>query len=113
MPLLVTARIALGLGEAAVFPASMNMIGRHVPVLQRSRAVALVTSSLYAGTVFALPVTGWLVQSYGWPVPFFIFGAIGLLWAMAWFARAEVGSNIEAPASAEPTPVRDSASKEL
>jgi ACS family sodium-dependent inorganic phosphate cotransporter len=61
LPLLVTARIALGLGEAAVFPASMNMIGRRVPVLQRSRAVALVTSSLYAGTVFALPVTGWLV----------------------------------------------------
>jgi ACS family sodium-dependent inorganic phosphate cotransporter len=105
LPLLVTARIALGLGEAAVFPASMNLIGRRVPVLQRSRAVALVTSSLYAGTVFALPVTGWLVQSYGWPVPFFLFGAIGLLWAMAWFVRAEVGSNIEAPASAEPTPI--------
>ena len=105
LPLLVTARIALGLGEAAVFPASMNMIGRRVPVLQRSRAVALVTSSLYAGTVFALPVTGWLVQSYGWPVPFFLFGAIGLLWATVWFARVEVGSDIEAPASAEPTPI--------
>jgi len=105
LPLLVTARIALGLGEAAVFPASMNMIGRRVPVLQRSRAVALVTSSLYAGTVFALPVTGWLVQSYGWPVPFYLFGAIGLLWATAWFARVEVGSDIEAPASAELTPI--------
>jgi ACS family sodium-dependent inorganic phosphate cotransporter len=105
LPLLVTARIALGLGEAAVFPASMNMIGRRVPVLQRSRAVALVTSSLYAGTVFALPVTVWLVQSYGGPVPFFLFGAIGLLWATAWFARVEVGSDIEAPASAEPTPI--------
>ena len=58
LPLLVTARIALGLGEAAVFPASMNIIGRHVPVLQRSRAVASVTSSLYAGgrIGFAEPV---------------------------------------------------------
>ncbi len=105
LPLLVAARIALGLGEAAVFPASMNMIGRCVPVSQRSRAVALVTSSLYAGTVFALPVTGWLVQSYGWPVPFLLFGAIGLVWAAAWFANVEAGSRIEAPASAEPIPI--------
>ncbi len=30
LPLLVTARIALGLGEAAVFPAPMNSIGRRV-----------------------------------------------------------------------------------
>src|SRR3984893_13698558 len=47
LPVLVSARVALGLGEAAVFPASMNMIGRCVPVLERSRAVAAVTSSLY------------------------------------------------------------------
>ncbi len=105
LPLLVSVRIALGLGEAAVFPASLNMIGRFVPVPQRSRAVALIASSLYAGTVFALPVTGWLVQSYGWPVPFYLFGGVGFLWAVAWFARTEVGSNIEKPVSAELKPI--------
>src|ERR1700686_1017741 len=47
LPLLVMARIALGFGEAAVFPASFNVIGRSVPPLQRSRAVALITSSLH------------------------------------------------------------------
>ncbi len=101
LPLLVSARVALGLGEAAVFPASLNIIGRHVPILQRSRAVALISSALYAGTVFALPVTGWLVQSYGWPVPFYLFGAIGFLWAMVWFARAETGAHIAAPTLAD------------
>jgi len=39
LPALVIARMALGLGEAAVFPASINLIGRWVPELQRSRAV--------------------------------------------------------------------------
>jgi ACS family sodium-dependent inorganic phosphate cotransporter len=105
LPVLVSARVALGLGEAAVFPASMNMIGRCVPVLERSRAVAAVTSSVYAGTVFALPVTGWLVQSYGWPVPFYAYGAIGLLWAVTWFARVERGSASQPPVSATPTPI--------
>jgi ACS family sodium-dependent inorganic phosphate cotransporter len=104
LPLLVSARVALGLGEAAVFPASMNMIGRCVPVLERSSAVAAVTSSVYAGTVFALPVTGWLVQSYGWPVPFYVYGAIGLLWAVTWFARVEGGS-ARPPVAATPTPI--------
>ena len=42
---LVLARIGLGMGEAAVFPACINMIGRWVPPLQRSGAVALVTSA--------------------------------------------------------------------
>jgi ACS family sodium-dependent inorganic phosphate cotransporter len=102
LPLLVVARIALGLGEAAVFPASINLIGRFVPVLQRSRAVALLASSIYAGTVFALPVTGWLVQSYGWPVPFYLFGAVGLLWAIAWFSRVGQGESVAGPASRTP-----------
>lgn len=85
---LVAARIALGLGEAAVFPASMNMIGRWVPEAHRSRATAAVVSAVSLGTVFALPVTGWLVHDFGWPMPFYVFGAIGLVWYAAWHVHA-------------------------
>jgi ACS family sodium-dependent inorganic phosphate cotransporter len=31
-----------------------------------------------------LPVTGWLVREYGWALPFYLFGAIGLVWYAAW-----------------------------
>ncbi len=89
---LVVARMALGLGEAAVFPASMNMISRWVPPERRSRATALVISAISLGTVFALPVTGWLVRSYGWPMPFYLFGALGLVWYAAWHLLARDGS---------------------
>jgi len=85
LPALVIARMALGLGEAAVFPASINLIGRWVPELQRSRAVGLLASSLYLGTVFSLPVTGWLIRDFGWPMPFYAFGVIGLIWSLVWF----------------------------
>src|SRR6202035_2080807 len=98
LPLLVAARIALGLGEAAVFPASLNMISRWVPPVQRSRAVTLLTSTLSIATVFALPVTGWIVRGYGWPVPFYAFGAVGLLWAGAWCTRVSGGWGTEVPA---------------
>ena len=92
---LIAARIALGLGEAAVFPATINMIGRWVPAQNRSRAVAMCTSALSLGTLFALPATGWLVRSYGWPTPFYAFGVLGIFWAIAWFARVSGGQGAE------------------
>ena len=88
---LIAARIALGIGEAAVFPASVNMIGRWVPAANRSRAVALFTSALSVGTMISLPVTGWLVRDHGWPMPFYAFGALGLIWAVVWFTTVSSG----------------------
>lgn len=96
---LIVARIALGLGEAAVFPASINMIGRWVPAERRSRAVAMLGSGLSLGTLVALPVTGWLVRSHGWPSPFYIFGALGLVWAIPWFFGVGSGRGVEAEAA--------------
>jgi MFS transporter, ACS family, solute carrier family 17 (sodium-dependent inorganic phosphate cotransporter), other len=94
LSVLVLARIALGLGEAVVFPACINMVGRWVPPAHRSRAVALFTSGLSLGTVFSLPVTGWLVRDFGWPVPFYAFGALGLVWALVWFTRVGGGRGV-------------------
>ena len=105
---LITARIALGLGEAAVFPASVNMIGRWVPAAKRSRATALFTSALSIGTMFSLPITGWLVRDYGWPVPFYAFGAVGLVWAVAWFTMVSSGRSpdVEPPVTDRTIPWR-------
>jgi ACS family sodium-dependent inorganic phosphate cotransporter len=103
--MLVMARIALGLGEAAVFPASINMIGRWVPPELRSRAVALFSSSLFIGTMFALPVTGWLLKQYGWPLPFYAFGLVGLVWAVIWFSTVDGGYGIQPPAATAKEPV--------
>jgi len=100
---LIAARIALGLGEAAVFPASINMMGRWVPPAARSRAVALFTSGLSLGTLFSLPITGWLVRAYGWPVPFYLFGVVGLGWAVVWFARVGSGRSPDVEPELPPT----------
>jgi len=101
LPMLIAARITMGLGEAAVFPAAMNMIARWVPVTERSRAVGLLFSGLSFGTLFALPATGWLVRQYGWPSAFHLFGAVGLVWGVAWF----VGVRGEPEVSQEQSPV--------
>ena len=92
---LIAARIALGLGEAAVFPSTVNMIGRWVPAQGRTRAMAFATSGISMGTLIALPLTAYLVRSYGWPMPFYLFGALGLVWAVLWFVFVGEGRGVE------------------
>ena len=94
LPMLIASRIALGLGEAAVFPASINMLARWVPVASRSRATAFFSSGLSLGTMVSFPLTGWLVRDFGWPVPFYLFGAVGFVWAAVWFTKVGSGRGI-------------------
>lgn len=95
-PTLIATRIALGMGEAAVFPASMNMLDRWAPPASRSRATAAFVSALSIGTVISLPVTGWLVRGYGWGTPFYVFGALGIVWAAFWYAKISHGRGPDA-----------------
>jgi ACS family sodium-dependent inorganic phosphate cotransporter len=82
---LIVARVALGLGEAATFPAIYNLYGRWVPAEERTRAVSLMVSAIPIGTLFALMTTGWIIAHFGWPMVFYLFGALGIGWALLWY----------------------------
>ena len=87
-PLLIAARIGMGMGEAAMFPAAVHMIGIWTVGLERDRGNSMVYSGIPLGTVIGLAVTGWIVGHYDWPMAFYVFGAVGFLWAIAWFTIA-------------------------
>ena len=87
LPLLIATRIAMGLGEAAMFPGTYTLFSRWVPTAERSRAVALIVSGIPLGTLFALTTTGWLVTQHGWSSVFYLFGSFGILWALVWYTR--------------------------
>ena len=82
--LLIMARVFLGLGEGPAYPASYNLIHGWIPVEERSRAVALISAAAAVGTVFALLVTGKLMEAFGWPLVFYLFGSAGMVWAAFW-----------------------------
>jgi len=69
-----------------------------VPPSGRSRAVSLLTSTLSLGTVFSLIVTGWLIQHYGWELPFYAFGLVGFVWAVLWYWLVRGGTAVESDA---------------
>lgn len=86
---LLAARIGMGIGEAAMFPATFELYGRWVPAAERTRAVAWLYSGIPLGTLIGLMATGWIVGRFGWPTAFYVFGAAGLLWVGAWFRQVQ------------------------
>jgi ACS family sodium-dependent inorganic phosphate cotransporter len=84
---LIAARIGLGIGEAAVMPATFELFGRWVPANERSRAVTRFLSGIPIGQVVGFMLTGWLTSRYGWPTSFYVFGAIGFVWTALWLVR--------------------------
>lgn len=81
---LIAARVAMGLGEGVSFPSIYALYSRWIPATERSRAVGLNFSAIPLGTVFALVMTPWIIEHFGWPWVFYSFGALGLVWVAAW-----------------------------
>jgi ACS family hexuronate transporter-like MFS transporter len=78
------ARFALGLGEAANFPAAIKAVAEWFPKRERAFATGLFNSGTNIGAVVAPLVVPPLAALYGWPAAFLVTGAIGLLWLLLW-----------------------------
>jgi ACS family sodium-dependent inorganic phosphate cotransporter len=91
LPVLIVARVAMGAGEAATFPAAYSLFARWVPTAERSRVVSLMLSGIPLGTLFAVSVSGWIIVGHGWPAVFYLFGALGLVWSVLWFSLVQKG----------------------
>lgn len=85
--MLVAVRVGLGVGEAAVLPAVYELFRRWVPAAERSRAVTRFLSGIPLGQIVGFGLTGWLMNRYGWPASFYVFGALGVAWTAVWLAR--------------------------
>ena len=57
---------------------------RWAPPLERSRMASIAFAGNYAGTVISMPLSGILANSLGWEYIFYIFGALGCVWFVAW-----------------------------
>jgi len=87
-PVLIGARILMGLGEGVAFPATYNLLGRWVPVKERSRAASFNLSAIALGTLFAVSTTPFIVLAFGWPAVFYAFGGVGFVWFLFWWPLA-------------------------
>jgi MFS transporter, ACS family, D-galactonate transporter len=86
LPALYAARLALGAGEAANYPAGGHIACAWAPRNERGLATACLNSGSYAGLCLGAPLVGWLVTTFGWRESFWIAGGLGLVLAAGWFA---------------------------
>ncbi len=83
-PMLLGARVLLGVGEGVNFPAIHSLAAQWSPARERARALALNYTGIFLGTIAALLTSPPLILRYGWPAVFYLGGALGVLWLIAW-----------------------------
>lgn len=79
-------RFLLGVGEAALIPASIKTISEWLPVDRRQFGIGVMNAGISIGGVVSTPLIGWLLIEYGWRPMFVVTGALGCLWLGIWLA---------------------------
>jgi sugar phosphate permease len=82
---LVVIRFLFGAGEAGAFPNIARSFSRWFPVSERGRANGIMFLGSRIGGMLSAPVALLLVTRWGWRASFVFFGALGFVWAAAWY----------------------------
>lgn len=79
------ARVGLGIGEAGNFPAAVKTVAEWFPDRERALATGLFNAGTSVGVVLALLIVPMILNYYGWQEVFWITGALGFIWLIAWW----------------------------
>ena len=82
---LIVCRVLLGASEGVGFPAVHSLLGKWIPVSERSQSVAIVTAFSYLGSVLSSVIASALLNPFGWETIFYSFGIFGSFWCIPWF----------------------------
>ena len=89
--MLALSRLLLGVGEGGGFPTATRAVTEWFPVHERSTAMGIINAGTAIGAVVAPPLIA-VVLTRGdwfglapWRSVFFVTGAMGLLWTLAWW----------------------------
>ncbi|MEO5923417.1 MAG: MFS transporter [Bryobacteraceae bacterium] len=82
---MIAVRFLFGIGEAGAFPIATRSLSRWMLATERGFAQGVTHAGSRLGSALTPPIVAWLILHYGWRVPFYVFGALGVVWAVAWF----------------------------
>lgn len=95
------ARVGLGLGEAGNYPAAMKTVAEWFPKKERGLATGLFNAGTSIGVVVAVGLVPLILQAYDWPEVFWITGALGFVWLVAWWIFYDVPARQQRLSDAE------------
>src|SRR6266481_4569584 len=77
-------RVALGFGEAAIFPASIKAVAEWFPKKERALATGIFNAGTSIGAMLTPVVVPWINARWGWRGAFIGIGALGFFWMVFW-----------------------------
>jgi len=81
---LLAARVLLGLGEGATFPAATAAMARWVAAKDRGFAQGITHAAARLGNALAPGLIVVVMAAYGWRASFFVCAALSFAWLAAW-----------------------------
>jgi ACS family hexuronate transporter-like MFS transporter len=93
------ARVFLGFGESANFPACIKTVAEWFPKRQRATATGIFNSGANIGAIATILLVPWMAEKWGWQSTFLATGAIGFLWVALWlwiYRQPEVHPKVSA-----------------
>jgi MFS transporter, ACS family, glucarate transporter len=83
--ILLAIRFLFGAGEAGALPNFSRSVANWFPAAGRARALGIVIMMTQLGGALSPLLVIPIQQRYGWRASFYLFGVLGVLWALVWF----------------------------
>ena len=87
MIFMVFCRVALAIGEAANFPASIKATAEYFPKKDRALATAIFNAGATIGALISPLTIPLIAKHMGWEWAFIIGGGVGFLWLAFWIPK--------------------------
>lgn len=78
-------RFLLGVFEPGSFTGGVRAVSEWFPMRDRALAVGIFNAGTAFGSMAAVPIVSVIALQWGWRAGFFVTGALGLVWATAWW----------------------------
>ncbi len=79
-------RLAVGAFEAPSYPMNNRIATTWFGETERATVIGCYTSGQFVGLAFLTPLLTWIEARFGWRFVFQATGAVGLVWAVAWWS---------------------------
>jgi len=93
------ARLTLGIGESANFPAAVKTVTEWFPKRERALATGIFNSGTSIGAIITPLIIPAIALKWGWQSAFLFSGALGFIWLIFWiilYKRPEVNTRLKA-----------------
>lgn len=86
--ILIAIRLALGVGEAIIYPTSNQFVARWIPVSERGRVNGVIFAGVGAGSMLTPPILTGIILAHGWRAGFWFSAAVGIVAGVVWYLIA-------------------------